>query len=138
MGILLPSQRTGGHLTVLDFCDMATQPTWVPDLDNTNNPHDGFDYAYASGQSKAGARVLKWDRLQVYVVRCDEIATKIVGYSEGPTGDKLKQIAREVLFHFLGPKVNQWDHKKLKALMPGLLVDQLKNLSSTAQLPVYT
>lgn len=127
-----------GQLTVLDFCDTAKQPTWVPDLDNMNNPQGGFDYACASGQSKADARALEGGRLQVYGVRCDEIATKIVDCSEDPTDDELRQIARKVLFQCLGPEINQWDHKKLEALMPGLLAGQLTSLSTAPKLPHYT
>ena len=118
--MVLRSTEHNERLAVLDFCDLAAEPTWVPDL-HQRLPQGRFDYTYASGDSEAVLKTVDAHKLEVYGVECDGIQQKIVTCTEDPSEEHLRDIVRDVLFHFLGTEVDIWEQDRLEALAASLV-----------------
>lgn len=116
------------RLQILDFCDMATQPTWVPDLHRRPRSQGRFDYAYASGDSEAIIKLRDRNRLEVQGVLCDEIIEKVATCADDPSDDDLRRIVRRVLILFLGADTSLWEQESLETLTQSLVTGRIFEL----------
>ena len=119
--IALKSAEYYERLFILEFCDMAAEPTWVPDLHKGLRFQGRFDYTYASGSSEAVFKALDRNRLEVYGVECDDVIEEVATCTVNASDDDLKEVVRDVLVHFLGADIDAWDQSSLETLTSSLV-----------------
>jgi hypothetical protein len=118
--MVLKSTEHNERLAVLDFCDLAAEPTWVPDL-HQRLPQGRFDYTYASGDSEAVFKTVDRNKVEAYGIECDGILERIATCADDPSEEHLRAIVRDVLFHFLGTDIETWEQDRLEALTASLV-----------------
>lgn len=131
--LVLKATEWTGVMGLMDCCDAATEPTWVPDLEKPPAA-DIFDTSDACADSQSVVTELDGGRLQIYAVRCDELAVK-VAVCEDATDDGLRCLVDRVLLHFLGPEPDRWDRGNLDRLVQCLLAGKTHELTESENYP---
>jgi hypothetical protein len=131
--LMLKAIQWTGVMGLMDCCDAATEPTWVPDLEKPPAA-DIFDTSDACADSRSIVTELDGGRLQIHAVRCDELAVKIA-VCEDATDDGLRCLVDRVLLHFLGPEPDYWDHGRLDSLVRCLLAGKIHELTDSENYP---
>lgn len=125
--LVLKATKWTGVMGLMDCCDAATEPTWVPDLENLPAT-DVFDASDACADSQSIVTELDGGRLQVHAVRCDELTVKVATCDDA-TDDSLRCLVGRVLLHFLGPVPDRWDSRSLHRLIQCLLAGKTRELT---------
>ncbi|KAH7329614.1 heterokaryon incompatibility protein-domain-containing protein [Stachybotrys elegans] len=131
--LVLKATEWTGVMGLMDCCDAATEPTWVPDLDKPPTT-DVFDASDACGDSLSVVKELKGGRLQTHAVRCDELTVKVATCKD-VTNDGLRDFVDRVLRHFLGPEPDCWDPRHLDRLTQCLLAGKTRELTDSELYP---
>lgn len=112
-------------LTLLSFCDSASEPTWVPDLHRIRGMR-ALISGRAGTDSPSSARKLSKMHADARGVRCDAI-TEVVGPAteqEGATQDQLRALVVEVARRYLGPDPDAWSQDRLVQFCLTLLASE--------------
>lgn len=98
---------------LLSFCDSATKPTWIPDLDRVRHLRPIIS-GRAALATPVRAQNLSETHAEAYAIRCDVIAELL-----GPTGgdDSLQELWSVVVnaaIRYLGPTPEAWTMDKVR------------------------
>lgn len=108
-------------MSLLEYCDSPTSPTWVPDLQRLGKSLGHFEHTWASGDSKGPLKMPSGDELEVWGVRCDSITYLVKSIPEGSSEGELKQAVTDAAVRFLGPSPEVWSNEKLEMVVQALL-----------------
>lgn len=133
--MVLKSVEHSQRLTILHFCDLASKPTWVPDLHQRQRFIGRFSHTFASANSDAAIRVVDKDRIMVYGVRCDDIDQRISTVPDDVTDNDLEKIVANTMIKFLGPKTDFWNQEALELAVQSLFAGQTFELTELAYYP---
>lgn len=131
--LVLKATEWTGVMGLMDCCDAATEPTWVPDLEKPPAA-DIFDTSDACADSRSFVTELNGGRLQIHAVRCDELVVK-VAVCQDATDDGLRCLVECVLLHFLSPDPDCWERKNLDRLVQCLLAGKTYELTDSENYP---
>ncbi|KAI1376500.1 heterokaryon incompatibility protein-domain-containing protein [Hypoxylon crocopeplum] len=122
-----------GDLSLLEFCEMATQPSWVPDLHNIK----GSPYpltSHSSCSARGMLQVLGDDKVLVSGVHCGTIQTSFspVPFSCSITTIKASIIA--MLPQILDSNVSRTEDATYENLIRAILPYSLDNIATMSEL----
>ncbi|KAI2628488.1 heterokaryon incompatibility protein-domain-containing protein [Hypoxylon sp. NC1633] len=113
--------RLYGNLSFLQFCEMATQPSWVPDLQNLKDRPYPLT-SYSSDFSIGTLKVLEGDKVLVSGVLCDTIQTSFsplpLSSSIASVKDSVATVLSEMLSYKTFPTEDILYEKIIGVLLP--------------------
>ncbi|KAJ4109647.1 hypothetical protein NW768_012083 [Fusarium equiseti] len=112
------------RLDFLYFCEMASEPTWVPNLAALRPKTTFGREAWATGQSETPVQILDNDLIVAHGIRCDEIEGMVGSLSPDATNYQLKVEVVGILERSLGPDPALWEPTQLEMVAKTLLVGQ--------------
>lgn len=133
--MVLKAIQYSERLTILDFCDSATRPSWVPDLHKRQTFLERFDFTYASGDSEATPRVLDGDRLEVDGVECDVVLEQVATIPNNVSDKSLKRIISTILIKVLGFSIDSWKQEQHEEVTQSLLAGRTFELTEWINYP---
>ncbi|KAM0443851.1 hypothetical protein ACHAQK_002597 [Fusarium lateritium] len=100
-------------LKLMSLCDSASEPTWIPDLEQIQHQRPMI-YGRAALCSAEHGHAFTKEQLRLQGVRCDYIAALV-----GPLGGEnsqaqLQATVLEAARRFLGPHPETWDFQKVR------------------------
>lgn len=119
--LMIQYTRSTGRLNMLTLCDSATQPSWVPDWDKLSNLSTSAIFSSAASNSRCVFKELNSSSIEVYSVKCDEVATFLSNISVQSSTTEVKATTIDIIKRYLGSSPPQWKHERSKMAINTLL-----------------
>ncbi|KAJ4250157.1 hypothetical protein NW762_011970 [Fusarium torreyae] len=111
------------RLDILNLCESAREPTWVPDFANLKSHAARGRRSWAAGWSGPSFKVLPGGRIEVHGIHCDHITERVGSVAKDCSDDEVKLAIMEAATQCLGRNSELWDPKQheyfTKACMDG-------------------
>ncbi|KAI4859202.1 heterokaryon incompatibility protein-domain-containing protein [Hypoxylon rubiginosum] len=125
--------RQYGDLSLLEFCETATEPSWVPDLQNLkDSPYPLISHSSCSAVGTL--EVLGDDKVLVSGIHCGTIQTSFSSVPLSCSINTIRESIAAMLPEILGSKACQTEDGTYEKFIRAILPDELDNVASMTEL----